>query len=304
MIHQAARQKVAVAGIGVGAAPGFGRDDFWAGVIDGRTNQRPIEHFTTARSRGLPVHTFPPSTDLPPLDDPERLTEALALVIDEARLQAGWTDLDDVGLVVGTTNVADLAFERHLSGAEADGRVLHGALGSRLAERVGLGGPSLTICTASTTGAAVVSVGCGLIEAGDCERVLAVAGDTICMASFAGLSALRTLTAEGCRPFSSRRRGIMIAEMAGAMALERDDDHAGLKVHGHSVINMANDPVRPESLGIAQAIRNCLGQRGEIGSNELAAADGLASGDVVPGYVNVHGPGTGTEMPPRLRLWS
>nr|WP_232542303.1 beta-ketoacyl synthase N-terminal-like domain-containing protein [Nocardia bovistercoris] len=99
-----------------------------------------------------------------------------------------------------------------------------GDLAAACARRVGLGGEAITVASASAAGAAAIGIARDLIATGAAPSVIAGGADAVTDMAFLGLNALRTLGPEGCRPFSSRRRGIGLSEGAAVLRLER---HAG-----------------------------------------------------------------------------
>lgn len=102
--------------------------------------------------------------------------------------------------------------------------------------------------------------------------------------AFLGLNSLRTLGPEGCRPFSTERRGIGVSEGAAVLRLEPYDEAAPhtatplAVLAGCGLTNATGHLAAPGADGIELAVR-------------LALADaGLAPDDI--DFVNTHGPGT------------
>ena len=95
---------------------------------------------------------------------------------------------------------------------------------------------------------------------------------------------MRVMAPDTCRPFDRHRKGLVLAEGAGMVVLERAD-HA--KARGAEILAQiagvgmsadAADLVAPTLEGAARAIRACL-------------ADANLSVDAID-YINAHGTGT------------
>jgi 3-oxoacyl-(acyl-carrier-protein) synthase len=273
-------ERPVVRGVGVMAPPGAGVDVFWDGMVHGRTTIGPITSFDASAATTDIAGWFPADVDLPPPGNHDRLLGALAIVVEEACRGAGWTERDDVSLVVGTTELAGPAFEAAILTDAPDASVLVARLGPDLASRTRLGGPALTTCSASASGAVAVGVALDLLRTGAVPRVVVAAGDVITRAAYLGLNSLRTLSRAGCRPFSPQRRGIRIAESAAALALELGPvgAHPDVVVSGYGASSLASNSARPEPRGIRLAVEACL------------ADASLAAHEI--DLVNLHGPGT------------
>jgi 3-oxoacyl-[acyl-carrier-protein] synthase-1 len=158
------------------------------------------------------------------------------------------------------------------------------SLAAFLAERLGLGGPSLVVSCACASTAKAFGNAARTIEAGLCDAAIVGGSDSLCLTTLYGFHALN-LTAPGhCRPFDVHREGISIGEAAGFALLERSEPDAGedhLLLLG---IGESNDAYHmssphPEGIGARLAMERAL------------ASAGLAPGDI--DYLNVHGTATG-----------
>ncbi|WFT77439.1 beta-ketoacyl synthase N-terminal-like domain-containing protein [Methylobacterium sp. CB376] len=149
----------------------------------------------------------------------------------------------------------------------------------------GLRGPCFVTASACASASHALGMGLLLLRAGLADVV--VAGGTEAPLSYGTLrawEAMKILSRTGCRPFARDRDGLVLAESAGILVLEREA-HARARgarpravLAGFAANADAGDIVAPSAAGMAQAMREAL------------ADAGLAPADVA--YVNAHGTGT------------
>lgn len=263
------RAPVAVTGLGVCGPGGVGAAALWEALATGKAHHPPITDFdatgaTLAAAGQVPGHT-----------GGDGVWRALDLA-ETAVLEAlDGVDRERVALVLGTTDPGVVPprpghFTGDLAGA--------------CAERTGLGGEALTIANASASGAAAIAVARDLVALGEAPAAVVGGADAVTDMAFLGLNSLRTLGPEGCRPFSTERRGIGVSEGAAVLRLEPLDalgpqSAAPLAVlAGCGLTNATGHLAAPGAEGIELAVR-------------LALADaGLSPEDI--DFVNTHGPGT------------
>jgi 3-oxoacyl-(acyl-carrier-protein) synthase len=147
-----------------------------------------------------------------------------------------------------------------------------------LSRGLGISGPTSVITTASAAGASALGYARELLLADEVDGVVACGVDVVELVPFYALGALRVLAREGSRPFAADRRGIRISEAAGAVVLRRGPDAGRSFLRGFGCSNLASQAVRPESEGIAQAVRAAL----RDAHRSISDID----------YINVHGAGT------------
>ena len=116
--------------------------------------------------------------------------------------------------------------------------------------------------------------------------MLAGGHDTLSYSSLAGLSILRTITADRIRPFDKRRNGTIFGEGAAMLVLE-ELEHARARgapilaeLLGYGVNNNAYHLTAPDKGG--EGLRHVL---------EAALADARVTADQLD-YINAHGTGT------------
>ena len=147
-----------------------------------------------------------------------------------------------------------------------------------VASRLGLTGPAHVISTACSSSAKALASAARLIHAGLADAVVAGGADSLCEFTVAGFSALGSVSATRCQPFSRNRCGINIGEGAALFVLSRDEGPVRLSGWGESSDAHHMSAPEPEGQGPERAIRAAL-QRA-----------GLEPGDI--DYVNLHGTAT------------
>lgn len=269
-----ARSAVAVTALGVCSPGGVGVSALWEALATGRAHHPPITAFdvegATLRSAGqVPCHTSQEGA-WRTLDLAESaVREALDGVDDTAR--------ERTALILGTTDPGVVpATSGHLAGD----------LAAACADRAGLGGEALTVVNASASGAAAIAVARDLVALGDAPAAVVGGADAVTDMAFLGLNSLRTLGPEGCRPFSTRRRGIGLSEGAAVLRLETLDG-AGTGADG----------AEPLAMLAGCGLTNATGHLAAPGADgiERAVRLALADAELEPqdvDFINTHGPGT------------
>jgi len=159
------------------------------------------------------------------------------------------------------------------------------AAASQIAIELGAKGPTFAVCSACASGNHAVALGHMLLSAGAVDRVIAGSAEAVVHpASMRAWEALRVLSPDTCRPFSSGRNGIVLGDGAGIVVLERSSDarrrgaRVFAEVAGYSMTADAGDLLRPDRARIGQTIAAAI------------EAAGLEPENV--GYINAHGTGT------------
>ncbi len=164
-------------------------------------------------------------------------------------------------------------------------RLMHSAAASHVSMAHGITGPVFTVSTACASSNHAMGLAFQIIRGGGATAMLT--GGSEAMLSFGGLKAweaLRVMSADGCRPFSADRSGMVQGEGAAVFVFE-DRDHAVARgadilaeVLGFAMTSDAADLVMPSREGAARAMA-------------LALQDAGRSPEDV-GYINAHGTGT------------
>lgn len=223
-------------------------------------------------------------------------------------LECGWAALEDAGYaprhVPGAVGVfagvgPNTYAARHLAphaappgtGAEFQERIGrdkdHAAL--RLAYKLDLRGPAVTVQTACSTSLVAVALACQSLQSGVCDVALA-GGATVACPQDEGypFEEGMILSPDGhCRPFSDRAAGTVPANGAGVVALKRlddalaDGDPVYAVIRGVAINNDGAEKVgytAPSVGGQAAAIAEALALAGvDAGSVGLVEAHGTAT---------------------------
>nr|CAD62192.1 AtaPKS3 protein [Saccharothrix mutabilis subsp. capreolus] len=274
---------VAVTGRGACTPAGDGVAALWSGLRRATATMRRITHFST-EAAALGSAGFVPGPGEEP-DAPERTLDLATRSVAEASRDAGSPPTHRTALVLGTTEPGEVGLPTGDGAQPPPDRFFAGLLAARCAARFPAFGEALTVASASASGAVGIAVGRDMVLAGDADTVFVGGADALVETAFHGLSSLRTLSPEGCRPFTRVRRGIGVSEGAGMLHLEPLDRarRRGAYVHallaGAAVTNATDHLATPRAAGIRLAV-------------EQALADAGLDPDAVD-LINVHGPGPG-----------
>ena len=162
-------------------------------------------------------------------------------------------------------------------------------LAPRLAFKLGLSGPAITVQTGCATALSAVALACSALAAGDCDIALA-GGVSLLMPDVDGYTYTEggILSADGrCRAFDAGASGTIPGSGAGIVVLRRESDALADRDHRRAVIR-------------GWALNNDGGSRGgftvpNIDGQEAVIRAALARADIKPdqvGYVETHGTGT------------
>ncbi len=275
-------RRVVITGTGAVSALGATTGELWRGLLANRSGLKPLERFA---AMGLDVTTGG-EVDAVPLDRPARDVEMARRAIGDALAAAG-VEAEGCGLVWGM-GLDTFVLE------EGDLRLR--TAGTGFAELAApFGGPRRMVAVACASGTQAIGEAFLLVRRGGAERCGAGGSSGMLTpfyeVGFARLGAI-ALDLEGddpraaCRPFDRRRRGLTLADGAGAVVVESADSArrrgAAIRaeIAGFGASQDGFDLNRPPDDG-----------RGALLAMERAlAAAGLAAGDV--DAVNAHGTAT------------
>ncbi len=228
--------RVRVRGLGLVTSYGAGVDAAVACLRQGKTGITPLSLFPLAFADKIKVNQF--DHKLFPTD--ERGTEdLLVLAAREALAQSGMdagpasNALRDCALVLGTSGflfAAETEYRRHLT---ATGIIsmpplrAAGWFAGRVAQRLGLAGPAITLSTACSSSANALLVAGDMIARGEITRALVMGVEGLSSITLTGFQSLMLLDPDGCQPFDAERAGLQLGEGVGALMLEAEiDAHA------------------------------------------------------------------------------
>lgn len=291
---------VSVVVTGLGCITPLGNDvpTFWDNLVAGRSGIAPLTKLDTTGLRnasGGEVQNF----DWSLYGDEGDCDEASQFAFAAAR-EAIWdSDLSDVELkncgLVFSTNFGGAASweaccELVRAGLEADSELFTQFTLEDAAEytarRLSCDGPRVTLSNACSSGGNAVGLALDWLRLGRAERVLCGGHDGLGLSSLAGLSILRTITPDFCRPFDKNRNGTIFGEGAAMLLLETRDSAVkrGAKIYaevlGWAVNNNAHHLTAPDKDGAGlEAVMNAALRDASVAADEVD-------------YINAHGTGT------------
>ncbi len=303
---------IAITGIGVYAAVGNNRKEFWDALTAGRSGAGPISGFDASRFKSrvaAEIKNFDPEQYLTKkrarrMARFSQLASCAALqAVEDAGLTLDSLEPSRVGTVIGTAagDYENLEAEHKKLLERGPGfghplsvpMIIPNMSSANVAIDIGISGPNLGIATACSSGAHAIGVASLMLKSGTADIMLAGGAE-------AAISPL-TVNAYGCmgvltsrnddpehasRPFDAERDGFLIGEGSAVLVLERADDArrrgapilaylagAGMTSDAHSIAIP-----EPEGAAAAAAISQALVQA-KLAPEEV-------------GYINAHGTST------------
>ncbi len=297
---------IVVTGVGVRCPLGDSADAFWAASLAGVVATRELRHFETtglgSRRGGELValrdaRVRAAAAGRRPAPFPVELASMVARdAVRDAGVLDGGVAPERVGVCFGTVMGTRPAIEEHLradraptpagTAAREPGWLSSSQVSRAPAVRLGLGGPVSTFSTACAAGNTAIAVAAEALRAGQADAMLAGGADELSWAMLAMFDSFRSLAPDAVRPFDRHRRGLLLAEGAAALVLEREADARarGARPYGR-LLGHANradahhmTAPHPDGRGALRAMRAALERAG------------LEPRDV--DHVSAHGTGT------------
>jgi 3-oxoacyl-[acyl-carrier-protein] synthase-1 len=192
-----------------------------------------------------------------------------------------------VGVVVGTSTSGIASTEQalrewHASGALPAhfhyGQQEMGLVACMLAQELGVSGPAYVHSSACSSSAKALASAARLIRMGLCDAVVTGGVDTLCEFTVAGFSALESVSAARCNPFSANRGGINLGEGGALFLMSREPSAVALCGWGESSDGHHMSAPDPAGAGARIAIDAALARAG-VAASEID-------------YINLHGTAT------------
>ncbi len=190
-------------------------------------------------------------------------------------------------IVVGTTTGGMAETEKNLrKGALIPSAYEYHAAGSVadfLASVFQCTGPVITLSTACSSSAAAIKTALLMLRKEQVRNVLVVGADSLCRLTYYGFKSLQLIDPEGAKPFDRNRKGMTVAEGAGALLLagaHSAPSNAVAEIAGCGLSCDAWHPAtpHPDGLGALKAMKRAMKDAGVSPSNI--------------DYINLHGTGT------------
>jgi len=295
--------RVVITGLGVVSSIGIGWQEFWQNLLAGRSGISPVTSFDTTNHfthNGGEVKNFRPE-EFMPREHLSRMNRAAQMAIASTKLAMQDAGLDAealaaqrVGVSHGTTFgaiqtielVNDALLGKHAIDARLSAQLLTHSVPSALASEFNLTGPQAMLATACAAGNYALGYGYDLIRLGRADMMVVGASDPFSRIAFTGFNQFKAVAPEKCQPFDKNRKGMMVAEGAGALILEKLENalRRGAPVYGeiagYGVSCDAHHMTASSVDGVADCMRKALREAG-------------CSPDDID-YISAHGTGTPT----------
>jgi 3-oxoacyl-[acyl-carrier-protein] synthase II len=305
-------RRVVITGMGVVTALGQTLEQFWSGLCEGRSGVGPITRF---QPTGLPVRfggevrEFDPEAELG-AREARRLDRfvqfalaASARAVADSGVPLEALSVTRRGAVIGSGvgGLGEIETQHRVMLEKGPDRIspltipkmMINAASGQVAIKFGLRGPTAAVSTACASAANAIGDALWMIRTGRADVMLAGGAEAaLTPMGLCGFAALRALSTRNddptraSRPFDRDRDGFVMAEGAGILVLEAEEQARarGARIYaevlGYGTSTDAAHITAPdeEGRGAARAIQDCL-------------RDGQCRPEAV-GYVNAHGTGT------------
>lgn len=297
-------RRVAVTGIGVIAAPGRTRPEFWQSLLCGKSAIRPMTLVPSGSLRfpnaaEVPEYRAENYFELKDADMLDRFAQFALIAAREAIADASLQMTPELrvrtGIVTGTSTGGQTSEDEQFHALYAQGqtrihpltiaKTMTNAGSSAIAREYGIMGPSYTLSTACSSANHAIGHAFWMVRSGAVE--LAIAGGSEAPFSLGFLKAweaMRIVAPDTCRPFSKDRRGLILGEGAAMLVLEPLERARARgarvwgEVAGFGMSSDAHHLTQPLMEGAALAMRAALQ---DAGMPPEAVR-----------YINAHGTGT------------
>jgi len=289
-------KRVVVTGLGALTPIGNTLEEYWDGLISGKSGAGPITYFDAEKFKtrfacelkNFNVHDFLDRKEARKLD---RFTQYAIVASEEAIADANFDDTLDksrVGVIWGAVIGGLETFQNEvLNFAAGDGtprfnpffipKMIADIAPGNISIRNGYMGPNYTTVSACASSANAIIDALNYIRLGHCDVVVTGGSEAaVTIAGVGGFNAMHALSTRNddphtaSRPFDAERDGFVLGEGAGALILE-DYDHAkarGAKIYAEVIGGgLSSDAYHmtaphPEGLGVIKVMENCLRDAG------------------------------------------
>ncbi|MEL0645369.1 MULTISPECIES: beta-ketoacyl-ACP synthase II [unclassified Olleya] len=290
-------KRVVVTGLGALTPIGNTKDEYWSGLISGKSGAAPITYFDTEKFKtnfACELKNFV-ATDF--LDRKEarkmdRFTQYAMVASDEA-IADSKLDLETinklrVGVIWGAGIGGLETFQNEvLNFAEGDGtprfnpffipKMIADIAPGNISIKNGFMGPNYTTVSACASSANAMIDALNYIRLGHCDVIVTGGSEAaVTIAGMGGFNAMHALSTRNespetaSRPFDATRDGFVLGEGAGAIILE-EYEHAkarGAKIYAEVLGGgMSSDAYHmtaphPDGIGVIAVMKNCLENAG------------------------------------------
>ena len=306
-------KRVVVTGVGALTPVGVGKEDYWSGLMSGKSGVGPITLFDPEKFdvkiagevKGFDPTAYADRKETRRMDRFVQLGVAAALLaIEDANLKITEQNAERVGVLVGTGVGGLQTLENEIRNLIEKGpnrvspllipMMIADMASGHISILTGAKGPNSTVVTACATGAHAIGDSLEILRRGQADVMICGGTEaSVTMTAVAGFGNMKAMTSKfndnptkASRPFEAGRDGFVIGEGAGVLILETLE-HAEKRgatiyceVAGYGMSGDAYHMTQPApgGEGVARAMK-------------LALKDAALEPEQI-GYVNAHGTST------------
>jgi 3-oxoacyl-[acyl-carrier-protein] synthase II len=307
------RRRVVVTGMGAITPVGLTKDEFWAGLLAGKSGAAPIKSFDASdydTKFACEVKGFDPlaymDRKLAQRCDPftQYALAASDMAIKDSGLNLEQEDRNRIGVIVGSGIGGMWTYQRqHETVFETKGphrispffipMMISDIAPGRISMKHGLKGPNYATTSACATSSHAIGDAFILLQRGDADVMLTGGAEAaVCPMGIGGFNAMKALSTrndaptKASRPFDKNRDGFVMGEGSGILVLE-ELKHA-LKRGAHIYAELSGIGFTADAHHITEP---APGGEGAVRSMRAALADaGMKPEEIA--YVNTHGTST------------
>ncbi|MCL4146729.1 UNVERIFIED_CONTAM: hypothetical protein GTU68_059015 [Idotea baltica] len=290
-------KRVVVTGLGALTPIGNTKDEFWNGLISGKSGAAPITYYDTEKFKtkfACELKNFE-ATDFFDRKEARKMDRfaqyamvAADEAIEDAKLNLEEVDKLRVGVIWGAGIGGLETFQQEvLNFAAGDGtprfnpffipKMIADIAPANISIKHGFMGPNYTTVSACASSANAIFDALNMIRLGHCDVVVTGGSEAaVTIAGMGGFNAMHALSTRNespetaSRPFDSTRDGFVLGEGAGALVIE-EYEHAkarGAKIYAEVAGGgLSSDAYHmtaphPEGIGVVAVMRNCLENAG------------------------------------------
>ena len=290
-------KRVVVTGLGALTPIGNTKDEFWDGLISGKSGAAPITYYDTEKFKtkfacelkDFNVTDFINRKDARKMDKFAQYAMVAAdEAIEDAKLNLETVNKLRVGVIWGAGIGGLETFQQEvLNFAEGDGsprfnpffipKMIADIAPANISIKHGFMGPNYTTVSACASSANAMFDALNIIRLGHCDVVVTGGSEAaVTIAGMGGFNAMHALSTRNespetaSRPFDGTRDGFVLGEGAGALILE-EYEHAkarGAKIYAEFVGGGLSSDAHhmtaphPDGIGVIAVMKNCLENAG------------------------------------------
>ena len=290
-------KRVVVTGLGALTPIGNTKDDYWEGLISGKSGAAPITYYDTEKFKtkfACELKNFNATDfiDRKLAGRMDKFTQYAMVAADEAiedaKLNLETVNKLRVGVIWGAGIGGLETFQEEvLNFAAGDGtprfnpffipKMIADIAPGNISIKHGFMGPNYTTVSACASSANAMFDALNMIRLGHCDVIVTGGSEAaVTIAGMGGFNAMHALSTRNespetaSRPFDGTRDGFVLGEGAGALILE-ESEHAkarGAKIYAEVAGGgLSSDAYHmtaphPEGLGVIEVMKNCLENAG------------------------------------------